>query len=162
MWVWLGGPSVGAWLISAISNAIHRRASPPMQSYGRRHHLPKTIQPFYEPEEIERVLRVIGKYSIYALRDRAIVLTLFGCGVRASELCGMRIEDLNLPAGQGTLFSEGCGEGWQRAVAYTLLGKDKEAQQDVDRAVALGFDRGMLDEATEEFKKERQAEAGNN
>ena len=42
-----------------------------------------------------------------------------------------------------------------RAMAYTFLGKDREAQQDVDRALALGFDRGTLDGAIEEIKKER-------
>jgi hypothetical protein len=42
-----------------------------------------------------------------------------------------------------------------RAIAYTLLSKDKEAQQDVDRAVELGFDRGALESAIEESKKRR-------
>ena len=41
------------------------------------------------------------------------------------------------------------------ALAFTLLGKDKEAQQDVDRAVELGFDRGLLDSAIENAKKQR-------
>ena len=42
-----------------------------------------------------------------------------------------------------------------RARAYALLGKDKEAQQDVNRAVGLGFDRDMLDGSIEELKKQR-------
>jgi len=42
-----------------------------------------------------------------------------------------------------------------RALAYTLLGKDMEAQKDVDRAVGLGFDRGKLDSGIGELKKQR-------
>ena len=42
-----------------------------------------------------------------------------------------------------------------RARAYALLGNDKEAQQDVNRAVGLGIDRDMLDGSIEELKKQR-------
>ena len=42
-----------------------------------------------------------------------------------------------------------------RAIAYTLLGDDDEAQQDVDRAVGLGFGRGRLDGEIEEIKRQR-------
>ena len=42
-----------------------------------------------------------------------------------------------------------------RALAYTILGDDKEAQQDVERAVGLGLDRGMLDGAIAGVKKRR-------
>ena len=42
-----------------------------------------------------------------------------------------------------------------RAIAYTLLGKDKEAQQDVDQAVGLGLDRDRLEGAIEELKKQQ-------
>ena len=42
-----------------------------------------------------------------------------------------------------------------RALAYTLLGNDKEAQQDVDRAVELCLDRGAVESAIGELKKHR-------
>ena len=42
-----------------------------------------------------------------------------------------------------------------RALAYTLLGQDKEAQQDMNRAVELGSDRGPLEDAIEELMKQR-------
>ena len=42
-----------------------------------------------------------------------------------------------------------------RALAYTVLGEDKEAQQDVDRAVGLGIDLGILECALEDAKKQR-------
>ena len=42
-----------------------------------------------------------------------------------------------------------------RALAFILLGKDTEAEQDVDRAVELGADHGLLEEEIEELKKQR-------
>lgn len=42
-----------------------------------------------------------------------------------------------------------------RALAYTVLGEDEEAQRDVDRAVGLGFDRGILEDLIEELKDQR-------
>jgi integrase len=57
--------------------------------------LPQVIQPFYEPHEVEAVLKAIGRKSTYALRDSAVVLTLFDSGVRAAELCGIRVEDVD-------------------------------------------------------------------
>ena len=42
-----------------------------------------------------------------------------------------------------------------RALAYTLLGNDEQAEHDVDRAVQLGFDRALLEGSVEEFKAQR-------
>ena len=42
-----------------------------------------------------------------------------------------------------------------RAFAYTLLRKDKEARQDVARAVELGFESTLLEREIEELTKRR-------
>ncbi len=42
-----------------------------------------------------------------------------------------------------------------RAIAYTLLDKDAEAQQDIDRAVELGVNRATLEGRVEQVKQER-------
>ena len=42
-----------------------------------------------------------------------------------------------------------------RALAYTLLGKDAEANRDVDRAVELGINRSVLDSEIERLKRGR-------
>ncbi len=42
-----------------------------------------------------------------------------------------------------------------RAVAYTLLGRDAEAQQDVDRAVVLGIDPAALRSEIERLRQLR-------
>ena len=42
-----------------------------------------------------------------------------------------------------------------RAVSYTLLGMDAEAQEDIERAIELGFDRGVVESAIAEAKRNR-------
>ena len=42
-----------------------------------------------------------------------------------------------------------------RVLAYTHLNKDAEAQLDLDRAVALGYDGSLLKRAIENLKKQR-------
>ena len=42
-----------------------------------------------------------------------------------------------------------------RAMAYTLLGNDSDAQEDVGSAVELGYDPRLLLRAIEELKKQR-------
>ena len=57
--------------------------------------IPDEIQPYYQPHEVSAVLKAIGKGSTHNLRDAAIALCLFDTGVRASELVGMRVEDID-------------------------------------------------------------------
>ncbi len=57
--------------------------------------IPNTIQPYYSPEDLQKVLKLIGRRVVHDLRDKAIILTLFDTGVRAAELRGMREEDLD-------------------------------------------------------------------
>ena len=41
-----------------------------------------------------------------------------------------------------------------RALAYASLGMNAEAQQDIERAIELGFDRGDLESAIAEVKSQ--------
>ncbi len=43
-----------------------------------------------------------------------------------------------------------------RAFCFALLGRDEDAQQDVERAVHLGFARTFLERAIEEVKRQPQ------
>ena len=58
--------------------------------------VPETVQPYYTVEEIQMVLKSLRSRRAKgadAARVRAIVLTLFDTGLRASELCGLQVED---------------------------------------------------------------------
>ena len=54
-----------------------------------------TIQPCYSLNEVETILKSIGRQTAHDLRDSALVLRLYDTGVRAAELCSMRGEDLD-------------------------------------------------------------------
>lgn len=49
--------------------------------------------------EIERLLEVIDVSKPEGVRDRAIIETLYGCGLRVSELCTLHLSDLFLEEG---------------------------------------------------------------
>ena len=61
------------------------------------------------------------------------------------------IKDLDKVISQARGFAEAYAV---RALAYTFLGNDREAQQDVDRALRLGFGR-MLDAQVNAIKNSR-------
>ncbi len=58
--------------------------------------VPDTIKEHYGTEGIERVLKACGDKDWVSLRDRAMVLVLYDTGLRASELCGIRMDDLDM------------------------------------------------------------------
>jgi integrase/recombinase XerD len=55
-------------------------------------HLPRTI---LTREEVLRLLRVVRGKSPKVLRDRAILETLYGTGLRVAELCALRVGDVD-------------------------------------------------------------------
>lgn len=55
-------------------------------------YLPETLN----EHQIEHLLEVLPSSGPMALRNRAIFEVLYACGVRVSELCGIRVEDLDL------------------------------------------------------------------
>ena len=75
------------WCVGEGEDNAMEHISPPR--------LPYVIQPYYQPHDVEAVLKAMGRGTPYALRDAAAVLTLFDTGVRASELCGMRVSDVD-------------------------------------------------------------------
>ena len=57
--------------------------------------IPEEIQPHYSPEEVQKVLKAIGRKTIHNLRDQAFVVTLYDTGCRGAELAGVRVEDID-------------------------------------------------------------------
>jgi site-specific recombinase XerD len=89
--------------------------------------VPDKILPHYSPGEVQRVLDAIGSRSkdVLALRDRAVIISFYDTGVRARELCSMRMEDLDL--GGLSILVHGKG-GKERRV-----GIGYQAAQAIDR-----------------------------
>jgi integrase/recombinase XerD len=68
---------------------------------------------FLAPGEVERLLGGIEEDSERGIRDRAMLETAYAAGLRASELAGLRVDDVNLK--EGFLFCRGKG-GRERIV----------------------------------------------
>jgi integrase/recombinase XerD len=60
-----------------------------------RHSLPE----FLSVEEVDRLLRQPDLNDIVGLRDRAMIELMYSTGLRVSELCGLRVSDLQMDPG---------------------------------------------------------------
>lgn len=58
-------------------------------------HLPEVLT----VDEIDRIIDAIDMESPLGQRNRAILETLYSCGLRVSELCGLKLSDLYLDEG---------------------------------------------------------------
>lgn len=68
--------------------------------------------------EVERLLAACPENSNLGLRDRALLEVAYGCGLRASEACGLQLSDIDF--GRGSLRVLGKGE---KERALPLIGK---------------------------------------
>jgi integrase/recombinase XerD len=86
--------------------AEHACASNPTEEidlprFGRR------LPVFLSVDEVDRLLAAPGRASPRALRDTAMLETLYATGLRVSELVKLRMADLNLEAGYLVAFGKG-------------------------------------------------------
>ena len=61
--------------------------------------IPATSQAYYLPHEVEVVVKAIDLVTPHDNRDAAIIMILFDTGVRAAELCGMKLASFNREEG---------------------------------------------------------------
>lgn len=61
--------------------------------------LPRKLPSVLEVYEIEAILGMIGGQNIQDLRDRMMIELLYGCGLRVSELCNLKLTQLFLESG---------------------------------------------------------------
>lgn len=71
-------------------SAIHLLASPSLW-----HRIPQVLS----PEAVHRLLNAPQPSKRNNLRDRAILETLYATGCRASEVCGLKLKEINLEEG---------------------------------------------------------------
>ena len=75
----------------------------PMVPAWRLAEVPK----YLTPEEVERVVHACDRNSAVARRDRAIILLLARLGLRASEVIGLELDDIDWRAGVLTVRGKG-------------------------------------------------------
>ncbi len=71
---------------------------------------PKTLPDVLRPTEVDEILAVIPSNAKKPRfdRDRAMIELMFSCGLRVSELVGLRLDDLHL--GEGFILVRGKGD----------------------------------------------------
>ena len=65
--------------------------------------------------ELQRIINACEDGTALGKRDRAYIELAYGAGMRASELCGLRLRDLD--PGSGILYARGKGDK-ERAIPY--------------------------------------------
>jgi integrase/recombinase XerD len=72
---------------------------------------PRSLPKALPVDEVEALLEAAGfDQTPLALRDRALLEVLYGCGARISEAVGLDIDDVDLESGSVRLFGKGSKE----------------------------------------------------
>lgn len=105
-------PSSQARLVSAVRSFfkhLHRERQVTdnpaelLQSPRQGRHLPA----FLSVEDIDKLMHALDMSRPHAHRDRAMLEVLYGCGLRVSELCGLRISRLHFEEGYIRVVGKG-------------------------------------------------------
>jgi integrase/recombinase XerD len=59
----------------------------------------QTLPDFLSIEEVDRLLQQPDTTTVVGLRDRALIEIMYSAGLRVSELCGLRVNDLQMDPG---------------------------------------------------------------
>lgn len=110
---------------------------------------------FLEPVELERFLRAPQGSDLTGLRDRAILETLFSTGLRVSELCSLKRDEVDTKRGEFSVRGKGSklrvvflSKTAQAAVTSYL-----EKRIDVDPALFIRIPKNIRQLADEKFEK---------
>jgi integrase/recombinase XerD len=92
-------PGTQARIISGLRTfyrylLLDRQISQQPMQHIRLPRNPRKIPVYLTPDEIETLIAQIDLSAPRALRDLAIVETLYSCGLRISELLGLRLQDI--------------------------------------------------------------------
>jgi len=68
----------------------------------------RSLPEFLSLQEVERILQQPDTSTVIGLRDKAMIELMYSCGLRVSELCGLRVADLHM--GEGSLRCVGKGD----------------------------------------------------
>jgi site-specific recombinase XerD len=126
-----------AWLVSE-----HVLTSSPMDRINPPIHRKDQVQPFTH-KQVQAILDATRR-SQHPRRDEAIVFFLLDTGVRASELCGLKMRDLDLGARSCRVVGKGDKERavcFGRSTAQALWRYLREQEREPDEPVFLS-DRG--------------------
>lgn len=67
----------------------------------------RSLPQFLSLEEVERVLQQPDTSSVLGLRDKAMIELMYSCGLRVSELCRLRVADVQMTEGSVRCIGKG-------------------------------------------------------
>ena len=100
-----------------VAMALIAYDSNPMAGFPKIKAAPRKLPTWLSQEEMEKLMRQPRTDTVMGLRDRALIVTLYGTGIRASECSGMR--DCDVDFGNSTLQVVGKG-GHQRVLPLNV------------------------------------------
>jgi integrase/recombinase XerD len=86
-----------------LDRHVQRDPTEDIHTPQKNSHLPK----FLTEEEMERLLRAPDINSHTGVRDRAMLELMYATGLRVSELCGMKVNDVDLDGAIVSCFGKG-------------------------------------------------------
>ena len=66
-----------------------------LDGFSLQHTVHRSVPKFLTLEEAEQLVRASEAPGANARRDRLVILMLYGCGLRTSELCALNVADIN-------------------------------------------------------------------
>ncbi len=72
--------------------------------------IPKQVPRVADEKLLDELLNTPSKDTVLGLRDRVIFELLYGCGLRAAELVGLNLSDLDLNSGEVRVLGKGSKE----------------------------------------------------
>jgi integrase/recombinase XerD len=75
-----------------------------------RPRLPRRLPRPLSVEDVKKILAQPGRSTVQGLRDRAVLETLYGAGLRVSELVGLDVDDVDLEEGGVRVLGKGSKE----------------------------------------------------
>ena len=102
--------------------------------------IPERKLEFLDADELERLLAAPKGGEISALRDRAILETLFSTGLRVSELCSLNRDNVNIERGEFAVRGKGSKlrVGFLSDSAKDALKKYLAERSDIHEALFVG------------------------
>ena len=96
------------------------RSTPVPSGQSFKVKISKSLPDFLGQGEVARLMDAPDESTVHGIRDKAILETLYGCGVRLAEIHGLNLPDINFPSNEILVRGKGSKE------RMVLFGKHTE------------------------------------
>lgn len=104
----------------------------------------KTLPEFLGQREVARLMDAPDDSTVHGIRDKAILETLYACGMRLAEIHGLNLADINFPKREMLVRGKGSkerlvlfGKPTEEALRHYINGPRQELQSQPNQALFL-------------------------